>query len=109
MILPKVAQYRRGPDLPCLIVGLHGLYGQADVVEEAAGHALAGEVTGGARFVGVNAMTGLNVDRLFHDIVHEIVECVLPKVPGKRTETTRSHYSLIGPKWIKRPHHFKAV
>lgn len=75
----KVQQYRRVEYLPALLVGVEGLHGDGDTVAEKDAYSLAAGWDSCLTYVKANPALHVNVDRLFHDLVHEIVEFVLPQ------------------------------
>lgn len=72
-------QFRHANGLPFIAVGIDGLHdGDQKAVSEDL-EQLCSELSG-VSFLPVNPYTGHNVHRLFHDVVHDIVEFVLPSV-----------------------------
>eukprot|EP00047_Mylnosiga_fluctuans_P017105 m.58771 g.58771 ORF g.58771 m.58771 type:complete len:678 (-) comp6924_c0_seq1:86-2119(-) len=76
-----VQEHRRRPDLPVVLVGVQ--QGGGDAVPAAAGEQAAAAM-GEAKFLAVSPQTGGNIHRLFHDLLHDIVEVIFPEDAGQR-------------------------
>ncbi|EGD74617.1 hypothetical protein PTSG_12374 [Salpingoeca rosetta] len=102
-ICGKISRYRRSVDLPSLIVGVAGLSDDQPRLSEEDGTALANEVDHCLFFTQVNPFTGERVDRLFHDIVHYVVEFVVPQNPEGRVGKMTTQELKLGHMHAKSP------
>eukprot|EP00048_Salpingoeca_helianthica_P004569 m.78622 g.78622 ORF g.78622 m.78622 type:complete len:693 (+) comp13251_c0_seq3:51-2129(+) len=80
-VVARVLQERRLPDAPVVMVGIQR-EAQPDPKGLAACERVAGEH--GVSLLVVNPRTGVNVHRLFHDLLHDIVEAVFPEALAER-------------------------
>eukprot|EP00039_Didymoeca_costata_P032714 m.38995 g.38995 ORF g.38995 m.38995 type:complete len:956 (+) comp9502_c0_seq1:194-3061(+) len=81
-VYAKIRRYRREANLPCCVVEVQGLTGllKDNATNPAEDVTAMGE---DIQFYITNPMTGSGVDKLFHDVVHQIVEKVHPVAQSK--------------------------